>query len=513
MISHSAPALNLEKIKQQNHRASESLSSNTPQSAASSARKKKHLKEGLLWQKSGQHALGGVWSNPWKLRWFTFDKGVIQCYKQQGISGSFFPKKKNVDGRILKSTFLMETPTVELEKDPKKEFVFKVSGCQSAVDNSPAILTLAAATEEDMIAWMTVLEVGKVLETTVMRRHTLGMPVVEMKKAVSRRAPAIKDFYDVRERLGAGGFSIVKKGIDLTDGQVYALKMISANVFQQNQQQIDEEVKFLASLNHPNIVKLKEVVRTPQFFVIVMEFLQGGELFDRIVKRKRYNENDAKATAVKILDAVRYLHENDIVHRDLKPENILFVDQDENAEIKVTDFGFATMYEKSAKLRASCGTPEYIAPEILEEKEYGSAVDLWSFGVMMYTLLCGFPPFHADNETKLFFNICRGKFDFPSPYWDLVSPQAKDLIRHLLELNPEKRYTAQQALEHEWFNDVVGDAISRPSADLSGALRELRIWNAFRKFKKSVLAVIAANKVKDVLDSLTARSSSESSLA
>jgi len=202
-----------------------------------------------------------------------------------------------------------------------------------------------------------------------------------------------------------------------------------------------------------------------------------------------------------MLHAVKYLHDNSIVHRDLKPENLIFDRPGEDAILKLTDFGFATLYDPKKKLTATCGTPEYVAPEILDEKPYGKAVDMWSVGVIFYILLCGFPPFYGDTEQELFDRICTAKYKFLSPYWDKVSWDAKDLIRHLLELEPTKRYTADQALDHKWLRDVEGASRPADEPDLSGALDELRKYNATRKFRKAVLAVIAANKMKNVLGS------------
>jgi serine/threonine protein kinase len=262
-------------------------------------------------------------------------------------------------------------------------------------------------------------------------------------------------------------------------------------VFKKNKEQTEKEVEVLGSLNHPGIVKLKEVVSTPRYFCIVMEILTGGELFDRIVSREKYGENDAKIVARELLEILQYLHDHTIVHRDLKPENLVFNRPGDDATMKLTDFGFATPTNPKLKLTATCGTPEYVAPEILNEEPYGVAVDMWSAGVILYILLCGFPPFYGDNDDELFERIATCNYKFISPYWDRVSEDAKNLIRGLLELNPKKRLTAAQALAHPWFGKQTTQ-----NADLSGALNELRRYNATRKFRKGVLLILAANKLK-----------------
>jgi len=312
----------------------------------------------------------------------------------------------------------------------------------------------------------------------------------------------VTDLYTVGKELGSGGFSVVRIGKDKQDNTEWALKMIQMSVFKQHQEQTEKEVSVMASLNHPGVVHLREVIVTPKFYVIVMEVLRGGELFDRIVQREKYDENDAIVVARSVLETIDFLHAHGVVHRDLKPENLIFDKPGEDARIKLTDFGFATFFSQNAKLTASCGTPEYVAPEVLDSKPYDNAVDMWSCGVIIYILLCGFPPFYGENDDDLFDKVCACRYEFLSPYWDPVSEDAKDLIRKLLVIDPKKRLTASQALKHKWF---VGHKETNRKTDLKSALEEMRRYNATRKFKKGVLGVIAANKLKGLLgDSLVA---------
>eukprot|EP00300_Choanocystis_sp_HF-7_P042461 c9211_g1_i1.p1 GENE.c9211_g1_i1~~c9211_g1_i1.p1 ORF type:complete len:479 (-),score=105.58 c9211_g1_i1:89-1525(-) len=315
-------------------------------------------------------------------------------------------------------------------------------------------------------------------------------------KNYTRTANRVEDLYDITEELGSGGFSVVKRGICKTDGTEWALKMIKQSVFVKNKERTEEEVEVLARLSHPNIVHFREVVRTPKFYVIVMEILEGGELFDRIVEREKYDEAHARAITVKILNSVKYLHDNNVVHRDLKPENLLFDTRAENAELKLTDFGFATMAKKN--LTDTCGTPEYVAPEILDEKPYSYKVDMWSVGVIVYILLCGFPPFHGKDDQDLFDKICECRYEFVKPYWNRVSEDAKQFIRKLLCLDPDARMSADEALRHPWLTrGRRGSAVE--NADLSSAVQELKRYNATRKFRKAVLAVLAANRIRTLM--------------
>ncbi|XP_026532003.1 calcium/calmodulin-dependent protein kinase type 1B isoform X2 [Pseudonaja textilis] len=182
-----------------------------------------------------------------------------------------------------------------------------------------------------------------------------------------------------------------------------------------------------------------------------MQLVTGGELFDRIIERGYYTEKDASQLIRQVLEAVNYLHDLGIVHRDLKPENLLYATPFEDAKIMITDFGLSKI-EADGIMSTACGTPGYVAPEILEQKAYGKAVDSWALGVISYILLCGYPPFYDENDSELFNQILKAEYEFDSPYWDDISESAKDFIRHLLERDPEKRFTCEQALQHPWIS-------------------------------------------------------------
>ncbi|XP_029457004.1 calcium/calmodulin-dependent protein kinase type 1 isoform X4 [Rhinatrema bivittatum] len=183
-------------------------------------------------------------------------------------------------------------------------------------------------------------------------------------------------------------------------------------------------------------------------------WVSGGELFDRIVEKGFYTEKDASQLIKQILDAVKYLHDMGIVHRDLKPENLLYYSLDEDSTIMISDFGLSKIEGSGSVMSTACGTPGYVAPEVLAQKPYSKAVDCWSIGVIAYILLCGYPPFYEENDAKLFEQILKAEYEFDSPYWDDISESAKDFIQHLMEKDPSKRYTCDQALQHPW---IAGD--------------------------------------------------------
>ncbi len=239
------------------------------------------------------------------------------------------------------------------------------------------------------------------------------------------------------------------------------------------------------------MINLKEIFETRKKLYLVMDVLDGGELFDRIVESGTFSEKDASRLSRSIISATKYLHELGIVHRDLKPENLLYTDRSPQAEIKVADFGLSKFVQAGELLHTACGTPGYVAPEVLMLQGYGKSVDLWSIGVIIYILLCGFPPFYADSDSEMFELIKEAEYSFPSPYWDKISDSAKDIVRKLLNKNPDKRLTSDQALAHTW---VTG---ASASAEVNSHLIEtLKEFNARRKFQQGVGKLITLNRFK-----------------
>ncbi|KAG9402862.1 hypothetical protein AC1031_006403 [Aphanomyces cochlioides] len=248
-------------------------------------------------------------------------------------------------------------------------------------------------------------------------------------------------------------------------------------------------------MDHPNIMTLYEVYTEAQYYYLVTEFMEGGELFDRIVEKTFYTEKEARDLVQVLLSAIKYCHDHNVVHRDLKPENLLLTSKKDDAYIKIGDFGFAKQ-DFNAGLTTACGTPGYVAPEILKGEAYGKSVDIWSIGVITFILLCGYPPFHDENQKRLFTAIKLGQYKFESPYWDEVSVDAKDFISKMLVVNPDERYTADQLLQHVW---VTGDQIS--TVPLTKAIEELKKYNIRRKFKAAVRTVQVTTALSRALHS------------
>ncbi|XP_023422929.1 calcium/calmodulin-dependent protein kinase type 1G isoform X3 [Cavia porcellus] len=252
------------------------------------------------------------------------------------------------------------------------------------------------------------------------------------------------------EVLGSGAFSEVFLVKQRVTGQLFALKCIKKSpAFRDSS--LENEIAVLKKIKHENIVTLEDIYESTTHYYLVMQLVSGGELFDRILERGVYTEKDASVVIRQVLAAVKYLHENGIVHRDLKPENLLYLTPEENSKIMITDFGLSKM-EQSGVMSTACGTPGYVAPEVLAQKPYSKAVDCWSIGVITYILLCGYPPFYEETESKLFEKIKEGYYEFESPFWDDISESAKDFICHLLEKDPNERYTCEKALRHPWID-------------------------------------------------------------
>ncbi|XP_044574741.1 calcium/calmodulin-dependent protein kinase type 1 isoform X4 [Cotesia glomerata] len=268
---------------------------------------------------------------------------------------------------------------------------------------------------------------------------------------------SVDDKYTLKELLGTGAFSEVRLAESKEKpGQMYAVKIIDKKALKGKEDSLENEIKVLRRLTHPNIVQLLETFEDKHKVYLVMELVTGGELFDRIVEKGSYTEKDASGLIRQVLEAVDYMHEQGVVHRDLKPENLLYYSPDEDSKIMISDFGLSKM-EDSGIMATACGTPGYVAPEVLAQRPYGKAVDVWSIGVISYILLCGYPPFYDENDANLFAQILKGEFEFDSPYWDDISDSAKDFIHKLMCVKVEDRYTCKQALAHPW---ISGNAAS-----------------------------------------------------
>uniref|UniRef100_A0A665W8M0 Calcium/calmodulin-dependent protein kinase type 1-like n=1 Tax=Echeneis naucrates TaxID=173247 RepID=A0A665W8M0_ECHNA len=251
-----------------------------------------------------------------------------------------------------------------------------------------------------------------------------------------------------------GAFSEVVLAEEKRTQRLVAIKCIPKKALEGKENSIENEIAVLHKIKHGNIVSLEEIFESKSHLYLVMQLVSGGELFDRIIEKGFYTEKDASKLIQQILDAVKYLHDMGIVHRDLKPENLLYYSMDEDSKIMISDFGLSKIEDSASVMSTACGTPGYVAPEVLAQKPYSKAVDCWSIGVIAYILLCGYPPFYDDNDAKLFEQILKAEYEFDSPYWDDISDSAKDFIVHLMEKDPNTRFTCEQALQHPW---IAGD--------------------------------------------------------
>jgi len=240
---------------------------------------------------------------------------------------------------------------------------------------------------------------------------------------------------------------------------------------------IETEVAIFKQVDHKNVIKLHELFETKERLFLVTELVTGGELFDQILEKGSYTEDEARKIARDMLRGIAYLHSLGIVHRDLKPENLLFSDKTPKATLKVTDFGLSKiMVNQATLLRTQCGTPAYVAPEVLFGEGYGPEVDMWGCGVIIFIILSGTTPFHADNNAELFEQIMNGEYHFHPSTWEGVSELAKDLVKQCLTVDPKKRITARDALKHKWFSEDLRGRMVRLETK-----ERLTQWNLRRK--------------------------------
>ena len=251
--------------------------------------------------------------------------------------------------------------------------------------------------------------------------------------------------------------------------------------------------KIYTEVQGNNLILMKDVFEDLENLYLVLEVLAGGELFDRIVDRGHYTEEDASQLVRKLVIALKSLHDHGIIHRDMKPENLLFTSKDEAAECKITDFGLATVLDdEAAAQRRLVGTPGYVAPEVLATREYGPACDIWGMGVILYILLVGYPPFYADDNTTLFEIIKRGEYEFHEDAWGGITSAAKELVRKMLTVDVSKRPTSEEVLAHPWITDHM------PEDHLAGTLTRMKKFNAKRKFRAAAMACILGTRMYSV---------------
>ncbi|XP_049324399.1 calcium/calmodulin-dependent protein kinase type II subunit beta isoform X27 [Astyanax mexicanus] len=301
------------------------------------------------------------------------------------------------------------------------------------------------------------------------------------------------DEYQLYEELGKGAFSVVRRCVKLCTGQEYAAKIINTKKLSaRDHQKLEREARICRLLKHPNIVRLHDSISEEGFHYLLFDLVTGGELFEDIVAREYYSEADASHCIHQILDSVSHIHQHDIVHRDLKPENLLLASKCKNAAVKLADFGLAIEVQGDQQAWFGfAGTPGYLSPEVLRKEAYGKPVDIWACGVILYILLVGYPPFWDEDQHKLYQQIKAGAYDFPSPEWDTVTPEAKNLINQMLTINPAKRITAQEALKHPWVcqRSTVASMMHRQET-----VECLKKFNARRKLKGAILTTMLVSR-------------------
>uniref|UniRef100_A0A8C9TS90 calcium/calmodulin-dependent protein kinase n=1 Tax=Scleropages formosus TaxID=113540 RepID=A0A8C9TS90_SCLFO len=287
---------------------------------------------------------------------------------------------------------------------------------------------------------------------------------------------------DTKMCYGRGAFSVVRRCVKVLSGQEYAAKIINTKKLSaRDHQKLDREARICRLLKHPNIVRLHDSISEEGHHYLIFDLVTGGELFEDIVAREYYSEADASHCIQQILEAVLHCHQMGVVHRDLKPENLLLASKSKGAAVKLADFGLAIEVEGDQQAWFGfAGTPGYLSPEVLRKDPYGKAVDLWACGVILYILLVGYPPFWDEDQHRLYQQIKAGAYDFPSPEWDTVTPEAKDLINKMLTINPAKRITASEALKHPWIShrSTVASCMHRQET-----VECLKKFNARRKLK------------------------------
>ncbi|MEQ2246749.1 hypothetical protein ILYODFUR_002421 [Ilyodon furcidens] len=330
--------------------------------------------------------------------------------------------------------------------------------------------------------------------TVSYRAEPLEIPAADMGRQEGdytwkKNTENIQEIFEFIEELGSGAFSDVFMVRERKTGKTFAMKCVKKK--KKRDINLENEIAVLRKIKHENVIEMEDFYESRTHYYLIMHLVSGGELFDRILDRGVYSEKDASRVIQQVLEAVSYLHQSGIVHRDLKPENILYYSQDEDSKIMISDFGLSKMSENGI-MSTACGTPGYVAPEVLAQKPYSKAVDCWSIGVITYILLCGYPPFYEENETRLFSKIMKAQYEFDSPFWDDISESAKDFIRNMMQKSPSMRYTTDQALRHPW---IIGKTARSQDIYYSVSVQIQKNF-AQSKWKQAYNATVAINHMK-----------------
>jgi len=312
------------------------------------------------------------------------------------------------------------------------------------------------------------------------------------KQFILKKPGDVNQHYEIDpEPLGKGTFGVVHRGLHMATGAERAIKRIARSSVN-DVRQFRQEVGFMKTLDHPHIIRLYETFEDESNVYLAMEMCRGGELFDRVIASGHLTEHQASVVVQHIVRAVAYMHEKDIAHRDLKPENFLFETKDpvEKNVLKLIDFGTACRAGPRTVLTTLVGTRYYIAPQVLM-KRYDRKCDMWSVGAVMYTLLCGRPPFSGRTEKEVLQKVRLGKYDLTGEEWQSVSEDAKDLIRMLMHMIPRARLSARQALKHVWIRKSAPCASCSPLQE--GLVENLRSFHSENRLKKAALHIVASH--------------------
>lgn len=287
--------------------------------------------------------------------------------------------------------------------------------------------------------------------------------------------------------LGAGTYGIVKEA-DGPKGKV-AVKIILKKNVKGNDQMVYDELEMLQRMRHPHIVRFEDWFESRDKYYIITQLATGGELFDRICEKGKFTEKDASQTIRQVLEAVDYLHQNQVVHRDLKPENLLYVTREPDSELVLADFGIAKHLDSpDGVLKTMAGSFGYAAPEVMLKRGHSKPVDIWSLGVITYTLLCGYSPFRSESLPDLIEETKHGRVVFHDRYWRDVSQEAKAFILSLLQPDPNKRSTSSQALKDPW--------IAGQGATDHDLLPEIKSYISKARLKRGIELVKLANRIE-----------------
>jgi calcium-dependent protein kinase len=312
---------------------------------------------------------------------------------------------------------------------------------------------------------------------------------------------SILDKYSVEKEIGAGGYARCLLLKNKTTGQQYACKELLKNKLN-NVASLKSEIQILIKLDHPNIIKLYEIYENDNYIYLVMELCTGGELFDRIIQKteqgKQFTEKEVAQIFQQMMSAINYCHSNKIVHRDLKPENLLLANKDENSPIKVIDFGMSRIFNDKQAMFDKVGTAYYISPEVLDGF-YDEKCDIWSAGIILYILLCGYPPFNGNDDDEIFESIKKRKFVYPDSEWAHVSNEAKDLINKMLS-DPLTRLTAEQVLSHPWLKKQLNKETK--ASEIKINFNTFKTYSGANKLSRAVLTYIASRLTDDEVKKL-----------